>query len=152
MFYLFLERDRQGMSRWGTEWEGHRIRSRLQALNCQHRAPHGARTHKPWDHDLSQSQMPNRLNHPGVPLMFSFVKPIQQTLYSSSDHLNNRSLQRIKPIVGSTDFYGGLFPSVLNNIIVGACIWLNLMWPNVDWGWLPSGKYLCLLLLGIILI
>ena len=34
----------------------HRIRSRLQAPSCQHRALHGARTHGPWDHDLSRSQ------------------------------------------------------------------------------------------------
>ena len=27
-----------------------------QALHCQHRAQHRARTHDPWDHDLSQNQ------------------------------------------------------------------------------------------------
>ena len=45
----------------------HRIRSRLQALSCQHRAWRGARTHKPWDHDLNRSRMLNQLDHPGAP-------------------------------------------------------------------------------------
>ena len=51
-------------------WEGgrHRIKSRLQALNCQHRAWCKAQTHEPWDHDLSRSQTLNQLSHPGAPL------------------------------------------------------------------------------------
>ncbi|XP_053062180.1 ubiquitin carboxyl-terminal hydrolase 30 isoform X3 [Acinonyx jubatus] len=57
--------ERQSLSRGrGRERGRHRIRSRLQALSCQHRARHGAQTHKPQDHDLSQSRTPNRLNHP----------------------------------------------------------------------------------------
>ena len=42
-----------------------RIRSRLQALSCPHRAQWGIRIHKPWDNDLSLSQMPNQLSHAG---------------------------------------------------------------------------------------
>ena len=49
------ERDRQ------TE----RIPSRLQAPSQQHRARCRARTHEPWDDDLSRSGTLNRLNHPG---------------------------------------------------------------------------------------
>ena len=55
------------------EWERarkrgrHRIRNRLQALNCQHRARRGARTHRPQDHDPSQRRTPNRLSHPSAP-------------------------------------------------------------------------------------
>ena len=45
----------------------HRIQSRFQALSCQHRAQCGARTHRLWNHDLSQSRMPNWLSHPGAP-------------------------------------------------------------------------------------
>ena len=45
----------------------HRIPSRLQALSCQHRARCRAQTHKPWDHDLSQSRLVNRMSHPGTP-------------------------------------------------------------------------------------
>ena len=70
--YLFLrerERERQSMSRGGAKSErgSHRFRSRLQALSRQHRARCGAQTHKPWNHDLSRSQTPNRLSHPGTP-------------------------------------------------------------------------------------
>ena len=52
--YLFLrerERGRQSVSRGGAERGRPRIRSRLQALSCQPRARHRARTHEPWDHD-----------------------------------------------------------------------------------------------------
>ena len=48
----------------------HRIWSSLQALSCQHRAWHRARTHGPWEHDLSRSRMLNQLSHPGVPRRF----------------------------------------------------------------------------------
>ena len=41
--------------------------SRLQALSCQHRARHGARTHEPRHHDLSGSRTLNRLSRPGAP-------------------------------------------------------------------------------------
>ena len=51
----------------GRERGRHRTQSRLQALSCQHRAWHGARTHEPWDHDLSRSWTLNRLSHPGTP-------------------------------------------------------------------------------------
>ena len=40
---------------------------RLQALSCQHRARHGARTHRLGDHDLSRSRTLNRLSHLGTP-------------------------------------------------------------------------------------
>ena len=44
---LFIfERERQ-TDRGRAERGRHRIQSRLQALRCQHRNPHGARTHKP---------------------------------------------------------------------------------------------------------
>ena len=64
--YLFL-RQRERESRGGAEREGDRIGSGLQAPSCQHRAPHGARTQEPWDHDLSRCQMLSRLSHPGAP-------------------------------------------------------------------------------------
>ena len=66
-FYLFLrDRDRA----WAGEGQRagrHRIGSRLQALRCQHRARHEARTYEPGDHDLSWSQELNRPSHPGAP-------------------------------------------------------------------------------------
>ena len=66
-FILFWETERdkawteKGQREGDTESEG------LQALGCQHRPPHGARTHELRDHDRSQSQWLNRLSHPGAP-------------------------------------------------------------------------------------
>ena len=68
---LFLRQTKR-MNGGGSESGRHRIWSRLPALSCQHTAWHRARTHGLWDHDLSRSQMPNRLSHPGAPsLSFS---------------------------------------------------------------------------------
>ena len=55
---------------------------RLHALSCQHRARHGARTHKLRDHDLSPSRMLNQLSHPGAPNMSRFFKGME------SNHIN----------------------------------------------------------------
>ena len=63
------DRERERASRKGAERGRHRIRSRLQALSSQHIAQHGARTHRPQDRDLSRSWLPNRLSHPGAPLL-----------------------------------------------------------------------------------
>ena len=60
------------MSGEGAERGRHRIGNRLQALSYQHRARCGARTHEPWSHGLSWSQLPNRLSHPGAPGQWSF--------------------------------------------------------------------------------
>ena len=68
--YLFIfEREGETESEWRRHRERgrHRIQSRPQAPNCQHRARCRARTHKPWDHDLSQSWLLNQLSHPGTP-------------------------------------------------------------------------------------
>ena len=72
--YLFLrERERETEHEQGAcrERGRHRTRSRLRALSCQHRTRHGARTHKPWDHDLSWSRTLNQLSHPGSPVIFN---------------------------------------------------------------------------------
>ena len=66
--YLFLREGGRGEAERKTE--RHRICSRLQALSAQHRAQRVARTHEQWDHDLSPSQMLNRLSHPGAPWNF----------------------------------------------------------------------------------
>ena len=57
------------MSRGGAERGSHRIQSTQQAVSCQHRALHGAQTHKLRDHGLKRSQMLNQLSHPGAPLL-----------------------------------------------------------------------------------
>ena len=68
MFYLFLrEKDRARAGEGQREREKHRIWSRFQALNYQHRAQCRAWTHKLRGHDLSQSQMLNRLSHLRAP-------------------------------------------------------------------------------------
>ena len=58
----------------GRERRRHRIRSRLQALSCQHRAWCGARSPKPWDRDLSRSWTLNQLSHAGAPESFFFLR------------------------------------------------------------------------------
>ena len=71
--YLFLRQRETGCERGrGRERGRHRIGNRLQALSCQHRAQHGARTHGPRDHDLSRSRPLNQLSHPGAPIHSSF--------------------------------------------------------------------------------
>ena len=67
-FYLFLRQGETQHEQGRVRERGrHRIWNRLQALSCQHRARCGARTHGPRDHDLSRSQTPNWLSHPGAP-------------------------------------------------------------------------------------
>ena len=66
--YLFLrQRETEHEQRRVRERGRHRIWNRLQALSCQHRARHGARTHGPRDRDLSWSRPLNWLSHPGAP-------------------------------------------------------------------------------------
>ena len=88
MFIYFWQRERerereteyQAGGRRGRARGRHRIRSRLQALSCQHRARRRARTHRPWDHDLSRSWTLNPLSHPGAPhvtfLSFALCLPL----------------------------------------------------------------------------
>ena len=54
----------------GIEKGRQRIRSRLRAVSCQHRARYGVWTHKLRDHDLSSSRTLNQLSHPGAPREF----------------------------------------------------------------------------------
>ena len=78
LIFIYLLRERERVNRGGTEREGDRIRSRLQARSCQHRARRGAWTHKLWDHDLSWSRMLSWLSHPGVPFPGSLKVPVCQ--------------------------------------------------------------------------
>ena len=72
--YLFLrQRETERERGRGKERGRHRIWSRLQALSHQHRAWHGARTHKPGDQDLSHSLTLNQLSHPSTPLYFFLI-------------------------------------------------------------------------------
>ena len=78
---IIFERERERETERNRVWAGrgrergrYRIQSKLRALSCQHRARHGARTHIPWDHDLSWSWTLNWLNHPHAPVMYNFLK------------------------------------------------------------------------------
>uniref|UniRef100_A0ABI7XH05 Exocyst complex component EXOC6/Sec15 N-terminal domain-containing protein n=1 Tax=Felis catus TaxID=9685 RepID=A0ABI7XH05_FELCA len=71
---MSAKRERQSMNRGGSERGRQRIRNRLQALSCQHRAQRGAQTHGPRDHDLSRSWPLNRLSHPGAPKREFLIK------------------------------------------------------------------------------
>ena len=66
------ERERETECKQGRARERgrHRIGSRPQAVSCQHKAGHGARTHKLWDHDLSRSWTFNQLSHLGPLALF----------------------------------------------------------------------------------
>ena len=73
-YYYYFEREWESArtSGGGSEREGEREYPK-QAPHCQYRAGCGARTHKPWDHDLSRNQELNAepalnwLSHPGAP-------------------------------------------------------------------------------------
>ena len=70
VYFCESDRERDRDREWageGGERGRHRIQRRLQALSCQHRSQRGARTHEPWDHDLSWGQMLNQLTHPSAP-------------------------------------------------------------------------------------
>ena len=81
IFIYFWERERnQNVSRGEAERGRHRIWSRLQALSCLYRARCRARTHKLWDHDLSQSWTPNWLSHLGAPYGLNLKEWIRKSL------------------------------------------------------------------------
>ena len=66
--YSFLrDRERQSMSGKGQRERETQNPKQAPGLSCQHIAQRGARTHEPRDHDLGQSQVLNRLSHPGAP-------------------------------------------------------------------------------------
>ena len=71
-FLMFIfERDTECKQGKDRERGRHWIRSRLQALSCQHRAGCRAWTHRSWDHGLSRSRTFNRLSHSGTPQLFT---------------------------------------------------------------------------------
>ena len=91
MFIYFWERQRQNTNGLGAERGRHRIRSRLQAPSRQHRARRRARTHEPWAHDLSRSQMFNRLSHPGARRL-SLLLFMAVTVWEGSWHVSSSNV------------------------------------------------------------
>ena len=87
IYYWETERDRA----WGGEGQrgGDRIGSRLQDPSCQHRARHGARTHKLQDHDLNQSRTLNQLSHPGTPPPKKVFNGDFSNIYKSTEKRTN---------------------------------------------------------------
>ena len=85
LFYFFTvlvltERERNGG--WGRERD---TEDPKWALRWQQRAWRGAWTHHPWDHDLSQSWIPNWPRHPGAPSTLEFLKSINLRSYICKD-------------------------------------------------------------------
>ena len=56
---FIFERERHSVSRGGAKRKGDTIWSRLQALSCQHRAPHGVWTHE-LKSDIQPTEPPRR--------------------------------------------------------------------------------------------
>ena len=105
---LIIERQREIEHKWGKSRERrrHRIRSRLQALSCQHKARCGAQTHKPWDHDLSRSWTLNWLNQLGAPqLYFLFFNYFLNVYFvfgeRETEHERERGRERGRHRIGS---------------------------------------------------
>ena len=67
------------------------IWSRLQALNCQHRAQLTAWTHGPGEHDLSRSRTLNRLRPPKHPSPTTFLVPPQRSWWNTPLHFFSSS-------------------------------------------------------------
>ena len=72
LFIFEKERDREGKcvgaSRVGVERQRQReTQDPKQTLHWQWGTDSGARTHEPWDHDLSRSQTSSQLSHSGTP-------------------------------------------------------------------------------------
>ena len=104
-------RERQSTSRARAEREGNtesKAGSRLQAPSCQHRARCGVWTHKPWDHDLSQSQTLSQLSHPGAPTLchlWGWVKVfhfVRWNTHSKSLYPVNCLITEVAMLWGST--------------------------------------------------
>ena len=72
--YLFLK-ERQNVKGGGAERERDTESEAGSRLLAVHTGPkHGAQTHKPRNHDLSQSQKLNQLSHPGTPMPLCFYE------------------------------------------------------------------------------
>ena len=69
----------------GKETGRHRIWSKLKALRCQHRARHGAWTHKPWPELKS---MLNQLSYPGSLRVWDFLKSVNSFMPLGSHALH----------------------------------------------------------------
>ena len=123
MFTYFWERERE--CKWGRNRERgrHRVWNRLQALNwAQHRAQCGSQTHELWDHDQSQSQMLNQLNHPGTSRLGIISEAVMWYLESKSIifwTLMCQILYQDLSIHYPLDYYSLLWSSTLGEINSG---------------------------------
>ena len=64
--FIFERNSTSGAQRWG--W----TEDPKQAPRWQQRARRGAQTHGPWEHDLSQGRVLNRMSDPGAPKILFF--------------------------------------------------------------------------------
>ena len=130
MFYLFLrQRETEDEQGRGRERRRHRSQSRLQALSCQHRARHGAQTHKLRDHDLSQSWTLNPLSHPGTHIRL--FKDIQ---FSFLNIIFRRPKQAVHVLIGLFPFNSPertVQMLVLENQVIHKIVWVFMA--NVEY-------------------
>ena len=97
--FFILEREtgcEQGRDR---ERGRHRIRNRLQALSCQHRARRGARTHEQRDRDLSRSRTLHRLSPPGAPVCVSFMPAPQRLDFTAASQFSVEVRKCASPVL-----------------------------------------------------
>ena len=73
IYLFFRDRETACKQRRGRKRGRHRIWSRLQALNCQHRVWRGAWTHEPQNHVQSGSRALNQPSHPHAPRPLVFL-------------------------------------------------------------------------------
>ena len=134
MFISERERDRQTEHEQGKGRERgrHRIRSKVQALSCQHRAWYGAWTHKTWDRDLSRSWMLNSLSHPSAPSQPWISERIMNALASLSRSREFR--ESLKLMVQQSKAFcskGSVFQTKLIKPHSGDPLSLSLKWDPV---------------------
>ena len=110
MFIFETETERK----WGRGRERGRprIRSRLQAPSCLHRARRGARTHELWDHDLSWSRTLNLLSTQAPPRIVSYSLKYHALTKNADKWTGTKAWAPRIATLHSTDEYQ-LLPKVL---------------------------------------
>ena len=135
MFIYFLEIETEHEQGRGRERRRQRIWSRLQAPSRQHRARHGAQTHKPQDLDLSQSGTLNRLSNPGAPsiilfdaqffhlwlvrTLFCFVNMTTEMFIAFVTFWHNKNISCITGTVPAPNLESVIFPRSLGSFYWG---------------------------------
>ena len=134
VFIYFWDRERQSMSRGGAEREGDtESEAGFQAPSCQHRAWRGARTHEPWDHDLSRSRTISQLSPPGTPKNFFKKSTVMKTVWRwYEDGRRAMEQARCSPTASSACGHLG-FPRAQGTDKVYGAMWAFHKWCWSSW-------------------